>query len=145
MALLTCPNCDRQMTYSHFLHSHSCAPRDRGWTDNRWLYVARYQNASPAPYIKVGRALDPRRRIKELQACQPFFLELVASWPNSGHLELEVHKLLEPFRVPGPSREWYNISAENARVLIEGLLLARLTPAVETSPTRTSDQESSPD
>lgn len=143
MALTTCPNCQRQMSNAHFLHGHSCAPRDRSWTDNRWLYIARYQNGNPTTYIKVGRALNPRRRIKELQACQPFFLELIAAWPNAGHLELEAHRLLEPFRVQGPSREWYNLNAEDARQLIEGLLLARLTADDGTSSSRTSDQDDS--
>ena len=121
------------MTVSHFLHSHSCSPRERGWSDNRFLYIAKYRDDWPTSFVKVGRALNPQRRMRELQACQPFWLELVATWPDAGHLELEVHRLLDAYRVPGPSREWYAISADHARGLVEGLLFARLSEPVDGS------------
>lgn len=131
------------MTVSHFLHSHSCAPRERGWSDNRYLYIIRYRDGNPKPWLKVGRALDPLRRLRELQACTPFWLELVDSWPDMGHCESMLHNALLPFRVDGPSREWYHVSADVVRWLVRGLLPE--SPDDGSSSSRTLSEAGSPE
>ena len=58
--------------------------------------------------LKVGRSADPQARAKEIQASQPYFAQLVAVFPQKGHIEAVVHARLAKRRVEAPGREWFH-------------------------------------
>ena len=66
------------------------------------------------PEIKIGRSCDVERRRQELQASQPFYIDILAIIPKAGHLEGNVHKALAAFKVDGAGREWFAVSLERA-------------------------------
>jgi hypothetical protein len=59
--------------------------------------------------VKIGFALDPRRRMRELQTANPFPLALVAYVAGDTTLERELHERLDELRAHG---EWFHPSDE---------------------------------
>ena len=68
--------------------------------------------SEPKP-IKIGRARDINRRIKQLQTSLPYDLELIGSIEDCDCLELErkIHKENKEQRI---NREWYDINPSDA-------------------------------
>ena len=60
---------------------------------------------SPDNFVKIGRAANPKARLKSLQTGSSSPLELIKVIPNhSGHLETELHKKFASLRQRG---EWF--------------------------------------
>ena len=64
--------------------------------------------------LKIGRSADPEARRKEMQASQPYFAELVATFPRKGHIEGLVHTTLSAYRHEAPGREWFEVTTHKA-------------------------------
>jgi hypothetical protein len=63
--------------------------------------------------FKVGRSIDVEARAKELQASQPYYVNVVASFPHQGPIEGGVHADLAYCRVIAPGREWFETPLED--------------------------------
>ena len=75
-------------------------------TDVDELHVMR--NARLPEELKIGRSKDARERKQQLQASQNFSIEVLAVFPQMGHLERAVHAKLQHFRMSGvPGTEWF--------------------------------------
>ena len=97
------------------------------------LYVA--TNRRIPGEIKIGRAQNPFKRLRDLGQCQNFHVELVKSWPGLGHLEPKLHQQFSDFRVLHvPGREWFSIDPSDIG-LIENCVdfLLQLQAAAEKS------------
>ena len=77
------------------------------------LYVMR--NARLPGELKIGRSKDARERKHELQRSQNFSIEVLAVFPQMGHLERAVHAKLQHFRMSGvPGTEWFACDLDEA-------------------------------
>ena len=54
--------------------------------------------------IKIGRSVDPEKRLKNLQTGNPNRLKLIAVFENQGYREKLLHEELDKFRKKG---EWF--------------------------------------
>jgi len=69
-------------------------------------------------WYKIGRALSPRVRVRELGILLPFELEIFAVWKTVNCVELEtyLHKRYAAQRLNG---EWFHFNGPDLEVLIE--------------------------
>ena len=75
--------------------------------------------------VKVGRTRDVEKRRQQLQSCHNFVLELVAIFPDAGHLETAVHTALAPRRsCQGSGREWFMVDTHTAIAVVNGIIAA---------------------
>ena len=66
--------------------------------------------------LKIGRSKDARERKQQLQASQNFWIEVLAVFPQMGHLERAVHAKLQHFRMSGvPGTEWFACDLDAVR------------------------------
>jgi hypothetical protein len=72
------------------------------------LYI--FSNSLLPGILKIGRSKDVERRRAEMQRSQPFYINLVATFPGKGHLEASIHATLRASLVDGPGREWFRVS-----------------------------------
>ena len=73
--------------------------------------------------VKIGRTSDITNRLRQLEASHNFRLVVVASFPEHGHLERAVHRRLSAYRsAEGASNEWFNVPAQYAIKIINGLI-----------------------
>ena len=73
------------------------------------LYVL--ANSLVPGLLKIGRSVDTTRRAKQLEAGHPFKIITRAVCNGLGHLEPEVHRLLDAKRYRGGAgREWFAAS-----------------------------------
>ena len=94
--------------------------RRRVLTDD--LYVMRYSTCSRS--VKIGRSKSPEKRRQSLQACQNFFVEIVALFPKRGHLEHLVHAKLHDERShDGAGTEWFYATSDEALDTIRQVIL----------------------
>ena len=81
-------------------------PEPQGGSD---LYV--FANSLIPGILKVGRSIDPAKRGRQLEAGHPFRIVVRAVCSGLGHLEPDVHRLLDSKRCRGGSgREWFTAS-----------------------------------
>jgi len=99
------------------------------------LYVM--QN-SRLPELKTGRSSNVHARRRSLQCSQDFMINVIAIFPQAGHLETIVHKFLAHCRLSGnvAGREWFSCDPQTAVGAI-CLALASSLPAL-------SDQQQQP-
>ena len=91
---------------------------DESYTD---LYVM--QNSRIPGEVKIGKSSNPENRKKSLQASQNFRINLLAAFPDAGHIETRVHAMLAYCRVLDvPGREWFACSAQTAFAAIGNAL-----------------------
>ena len=91
------------------------------------LYIMKYSFDETA--VKIGRSENVEKRRRALEACQNFFVEVVAIFPGKGFLESEVHEKLEACHSKkGAGVEWFNICAADAPAIC-GNILKELTQA----------------
>ena len=57
--------------------------------------------------IKIGRSIDPQKRLKQLQTGNAEMLKLIASFKNMGWREKLIHESLKKWSEEG---EWFNIN-----------------------------------
>lgn len=57
-------------------------------------------------HIKIGRSVNPEKRIKALQTGSHRQLRLIASFQDMGWREPELHEYLKKWRVSG---EWFDV------------------------------------
>jgi hypothetical protein len=62
---------------------------------------------------KVGRSMDVEARAREMQASQPYYVTVVATFPEQGCIEAAVHSDLACFRVLAPGREWFELPLQD--------------------------------
>ena len=85
------------------------------------LYVMRYSTCSRS--VKIGRSKNPERRRQSLQASQNF-VEIVALFPERGHLEHLVHaKLHDKQSHDGAGTEWFYATIDEALDTIRQVIL----------------------
>jgi hypothetical protein len=86
--------------------------RGEGWLEphrfTEYMYVLRCLDA-----IKVGISQDPNRRVKDLQAANPYLIEIELVYKTPRHIpsiEIErlAHATLKPFHLRG---EWFKAEA----------------------------------
>lgn len=78
------------------------------------LYIMRYVGILPN-VLKIGRSANPETRRRTLETSHDFRVEIVAVFPQKGHLEPEVHRLLAHRRSGrGAGTEWFRIDAQSA-------------------------------
>ena len=94
---------------------------DRGlggdWVSETGCYV--YLIASQCrPVVKIGKAKDPIKRIKEIQtgSADPLYLYAAIYSDNPAFLENQIHKLLKRNWVRG---EWFRFTPNTEKVLSE--------------------------
>lgn len=88
------------------------------------LYIA---TRSDRPDIcKVGRSYDVKKRCATLSASQCFTIDPAHVYPGGGDYEKDVHIALREHRVGGgSSREWFKLSAADAKKIIDGGVLGK--------------------
>jgi len=64
---------------------------------------------------KIGFAINPAKRIKDLSTASPFALKMLASREGSGTMEQQMHRCLKEYRVRG---EWFEFTDEDFIVSI---------------------------
>lgn len=69
-----------------------------------------------APFVKVGWAKDPTKRLGELQTGCPFRLTLAATTPGSMADEFSLHRRFAALRIR-PDGEWFHLRDELAEFL----------------------------
>ena len=85
------------------------------------LYVMKYSFDDTA--VKIGRSANVKKRKRDLEACQNFFVDVVAIFPGKGWFEKEVHRNLQDYRsTSGAGTEWFNICAEDAAAICSNTL-----------------------
>lgn len=95
-----------------FAWTERCMPNGFGHNATAWsgfdVYVIR-ATSTPATY-KIGIALDPQRRMRELQTGNPYRLELAYVLSGGGFaVEQRLHRRLDATRLHG---EWFAESPE---------------------------------
>ena len=89
----------------------------------RHLYIMKYSFDNTA--VKVGRTQDVEKRRQQLQSCHNFVMEVVALFPDAGHLETAVHTALAPHRSSrGAGREWFAVDTHTAIAVVTGIMAA---------------------
>jgi len=85
----------------------------RDITETSVIYVAicRHCNA-----YKIGTSNNLRTRVKQLKTANPYLTVLYVG-RGSYLMEAHFHKLFSDKRIRG---EWFNLSSEDIRILIEG-------------------------
>ena len=82
--------------------------------------------------LKIGRSDCPQRRARELCKGNRYFIDVIAVFPGRGGEEARVHRCLSQYRArDSPSREWFDVSAEEAIARIGRILRwrqLRITP-----------------
>jgi T5orf172 domain len=74
--------------------------------------------------VKIGRAMRPSNRARDLCNSMPFKLEVMHVFPGFGFLETHVHKKLQHKRVVnGRGREWFAIEPCQADILIKATIV----------------------
>jgi hypothetical protein len=58
--------------------------------------------------IKVGRSIDPARRLKQLQTGCPYEIKLILVAKSQGYRERELHVEMKRFRVRTHKGEWFS-------------------------------------
>ena len=86
------------------------------------LYIMR--NPLLSGMVKIGRALCPASRARDLSKQHPFELLVCYTYIGWGSLETSLHHKLEKVRVlSGPGREWFWLEPEHADTLIKAAIL----------------------
>jgi len=57
-------------------------------------------------HIKIGRSVDPKRRVRSLQTGNAKRLKLIAYFKGKGDQEAYLHELLRDWRLKG---EWFSV------------------------------------
>ncbi len=74
--------------------------------------------------VKIGRSCNPEERAKQLSTSQPFRVVVERSYGGKGFLEKTLHDRLKHRRIEGGGgREWFQISAEQADILIKASIV----------------------
>ena len=85
------------------------------------LYIATRSDRSDI--VKVGRSANVKRRCSALSASQCFKVHPTHVYPGCGGYEKAVHEALQRYRMEGGSgREWFKISAPDARSIVDSIL-----------------------
>jgi hypothetical protein len=74
------------------------------------LYFIRWEGGP----VKIGRALDPKRRLAHFQVGCPYDLILVGTVPNGGEWEWRIHSKLQSERMRG---EWFAWTPRTERIV----------------------------
>tara|TARA_B100001094_G_C18024945_1_gene717072 strand:- start:500 stop:787 length:288 start_codon:yes stop_codon:yes gene_type:complete len=61
--------------------------------------------------IKIGRSLNPQKRLKQLQTGNPNNLKIIYVFKKQGHLETYLHQYLDKWRCKG---EWFKYQCVGA-------------------------------
>ena len=89
------------------------------------LYIMRYSFDNTT--VKIGCTQDVERRRQQLQSSHNFIVEVVAYFPDAGHLETAVHTALAPRRsCQGSGREWFTVDAHTAIAVVTGIISASM-------------------
>ena len=104
------------------------------------LYIMKYSFDNTT--VKIGCTQDVERRRQQLQSCHNFTVEVVAYFPDAGHLETAVHIALAPRRsCQGSGREWFTVDAHTAIAVVNGIIAAS-TPSKNAASTDIGDEAS---
>ena len=77
--------------------------------------------------MKVGCTQDVEKWRQQLQSSHNFVMEVVAFFPDAGHLETAVHTALAPRRsCQGSGREWFTVDAHTAIAVVTGIISASM-------------------
>ena len=96
----------------------------------RHLYIMKYSFDNTA--VKIGRTQDVEKRRQQLQSSHNFVMEVVAFFPDAGHLESAVHTALAPHRSSrGAGREWFALDTHAAIAVVTGIIAASAQGHVE--------------
>ena len=88
------------------------------------LYIVR--NPLTPNMVKIGRAACPVARAQSMSQSHPFSLTVFQTYYQMGFLEATVHRRLADRRVTsGPGREWFEVSPDEADLIIRATLLER--------------------
>ena len=86
------------------------------------LYVMR--NSMLTGMVKIGRSHSPEDRARDLAAAHPFEIIVCSSYGKWGGLEKKIHYKLKHRRVDGGrGREWFNVTPEQAAILISAVIM----------------------
>ena len=110
-----CRDCKRKGVKKRQLQDEGRASREHT------LYV--FLNPVLPGMVKIGRTSDVRARAYGLSACHPFTIQVCHEYPGFGFLEQIIHDKVRESRVTGfMTREWFNMSAEQAHAIISGTI-----------------------
>ena len=82
--------------------------RDLPRSPNGWCYI---YFISDGDTVKIGRAIEPRKRLAELQCAHPSPLRILAAVLNHASLEQAIHERFKGEKLTG---EWFRLSDELA-------------------------------
>lgn len=72
-----------------------------------WCYIYFIRSGHGA--VKIGKAVDPRARLRELQTAHPDSLTLIAAVPAHAALERAIHEKFKHLRMEG---EWFRLETD---------------------------------
>ena len=90
----------------------------QAWRDPGTVYLAHAQSRGDA--IKIGKAVDPDRRLNQFRTVLPD-IEFVKLWevPNAGLLERTLHRHFKGSNVGG---EWFEVNVEEVAKVVQSLM-----------------------
>lgn len=106
-------------------------PRERVPCDALYVMRAALPFATDASLVKVGRAMDPDKRLRSIVQGFPHELELVCALPRMGYAEALVHEALSQWTAtPGRRSEWFWVP-DDIMSTLEALDLSALGVSAE--------------
>ena len=104
---------------------HNQKPRSPARDVDATLYIM--SNSLLPGLYKVGRTKDVDKRAEQLMVSHPFRIVTVATFPEAGRFEKQVHELLAGFKVrTGPGTEWFRCELRQILLCIHAALPADL-------------------
>lgn len=83
-------------------------------------YVIGTKRTGVKVVVKIGKAVDPKKRLKELQTGHPEVLKIFTTFPNEGQTaEAALHARYKQYQTRG-SGEWFALPRNEFRVLLKG-------------------------
>jgi mRNA-degrading endonuclease YafQ of YafQ-DinJ toxin-antitoxin module len=97
------------------------------------MYVYFLQSEIGGP-IKIGTAINAKKRLKEIQAVNPYKIEIVALIRGSYKEEKKFHKSFKEHRLHG---EWFE-PVESLNKLVKNLGICNMGAAIQEKPLKDS-------
>lgn len=130
-AHVQCRTCSFPAFGGHSVRFLNGAATSREVQVKSWVYFARLGDDGP---IKIGHAINPRRRVAALSSLSPHSITLIAAMPcdDAPVEEKRLHQKLEAARIKG---ECFRASAvhEEMRLIVARLVSPDVLPAIRAS------------
>jgi len=89
-------------------------------TEQEYVYAIGH----PHGYVKVGRSINPEKRLDQHQTSSPYRLWLIVQIPTTNSTELE-SKLHGEFKNRWVTGEWYELTPDEYDILVDMMRMSR--------------------